>query len=187
MSELIDEAFEKIDRSNFVLPGYEELANFDIALPIGHGQTISQPTTVRLMLEWLDPKLGQKILDVGSGSGWSTALLSHIVGLQGKVYAVEKIPELKDFGKKNCQRIGIENAEFFVASSEIGLSKFMPYDRILVSAAAEEIPEELIEQLNIAGKLVVPVGDSVFELEKEKTGVKTIEHQGFLFVPLIKD
>lgn len=183
----IEKAFKKIDRSNFVLPGYEELANFDIALPIGYGQTISEPTTVRLMLEWLDPKPGQAILDVGSGSGWTTALLSTIVGSKGKVFAVEIIPELKEFGEKNCRQLGIKNIEFFVANKNLGFNQFAPYDRILVSASAKEIPRELVEQLKADGKLVLPVGDIVYELKKGKNDLKIIEHPGFLFVPLIKD
>jgi len=183
--DLINEAFEEVDRRNFVLPEYLDSAYDDIPLPIGEGQTISQPTTVRMMLEWLDAKPGDKVLDVGSGSGWTTALLSDIVGPKGTVYAVELVPELKNFGEENCRKADIRNAKFFFAETKLGLLKFAPFDRILVSAAAEELPEELPDQLKDGGKLVVPVGNSIFEIKKEKNKIKSLEHQGFVFVPLV--
>lgn len=184
-NDLVNKALENVNRANFVLPEYLESAFLDIPLPIGEGQTISQPTTVRMMLEWLDAQRGDKVLDIGSGSGWTTALLANIVGKAGKVYAVERIEKLKEFGEKNCQRAGIKNAKFYLADSEIGLKKFAPYDRILVSAAAEELPEELLEQLKINGKIVIPIGSSVFEITKTFKNLKSIDHRGFVFVPLI--
>lgn len=188
INELIEKVFRKVRRANFVLPRYRDEVRVDAPLPIGHGQTISQPTTVRVMLEWLDAKRGDKVLDVGSGSGWTTALLSNIVGSKGEVYAVERIPELKEFGEKNCQKAGIKNAKFYLADSKIfGLPAHAPYDRILVSASAKELPQELIDQLKIGGKLVIPVGDSVLEISKKsKDNIEIIEHFGFIFVPLIK-
>ena len=101
--DLVKKAFKEINRADFVLPEHLNVVGVDAPLLIGYGQTISQPTTVKMMLEWLDAKPGNKVLDVGSGSGWTTALLSNIVGKKGKVYAVERIPELKEFGEKNCQ------------------------------------------------------------------------------------
>ncbi len=99
----IIKAFEKIDRANFM--GYKtDLSYVDNAFPIGHGQTISQPTTVAIMFELLQPKPGDKVLDIGSGSGWTTALLSEIVGPKGKVYSIEIIKELYKFGKKNVEK-----------------------------------------------------------------------------------
>lgn len=181
----VDKAFEEVDRRDFVALNYRESADLDIPLPIGSGQTISQPSTVKMMLEWLDAHPGEKVLDVGCGSGWTTALLAHIVGPKGKVYAVERIVKLKKFGQKNCRRAGIKNAHFFLTGSELGLPEEAPFDRILVSAAAEKIPVELINQLEINGKLVMPVGDSIFEIRKTKSGLKTTPHQGFAFVPLI--
>ena len=181
----IDRAFEEINRANFVLPEYKNSAELDIPLPISFGQTISQPTTVRMMLEWLDARPGDKVLDVGSGSGWTTALLSHIIGSKSKVFAVERIPELLKFGEENCRRIGVKNAEFFLTETKLGLPESASFDRILVSASAEKLPTELIDQLKVGGKLVVPVGNSIFEIKKTKTSTKTIEHRGFVFVPLI--
>ncbi len=97
----INRAFKKIKREDFLLPEDRSKAGIDNALPIGYGQTISQPATVAFMLELLQPRAGDKILDVGSGSGWTTALLAEIVGKRGKVYGVERILELKNFGKQN--------------------------------------------------------------------------------------
>ena len=187
MKDLIVEAFEKIDRSNFVLPQYRESADLDIPLPIDYGQTISQPSTVRAMFNWLGAHPGDKVLDIGSGSGWTTALLANIVGPTGKVYAVERIPELKKFGQKNCRRAGIKNTQFFLAGAELGLPKEAPFDRILVSAAAEHLPQELISQLKTNGKIVMPVGNSIFEIRKRKNDLKISEHSGFVFVPLIAE
>src|SRR5665213_784816 len=102
----IDEAFRTIQRRDFLPADLQEQAYIDAPIPIGFGQTNSQPSTVRMMLEWLDPQPGDKILDVGSGSGWTTALLSYLVEPNGQVYAVEKIPELVAFGRENCQSIG---------------------------------------------------------------------------------
>src|SRR3989344_6098145 len=97
----IIKAFQKVDRADFVLPEYRGAAHQDHPLPIGFGQTISQPATVAMMLEWLEPKKGQKILDIGCGSGWTTALLSSIVGKKGKVIGIERISELAEMAKKN--------------------------------------------------------------------------------------
>ena len=182
---IIEKAFTEIDRGDFVLPQYLGSVDVDAPLPIGEGQTISQPTTVKMMLEWLDPRPGEKVLDIGSGSGWTTALLANIVGPEGKIYAVEIIPELKKFGEENCCCAGIKNVEFFLAGAVLGLPEFAEFDRILVSAAAEELPKELLDQLKVGGKLVIPIGNSIFEIKKEKSGAKSIEHRGFVFVPLI--
>jgi protein-L-isoaspartate(D-aspartate) O-methyltransferase len=182
---LIDNAFDIVHRKDFVLPQDKIYATEDVPLPIGHGQTISQPSTVRKMLEWLDPKPGEKILDVGSGSGWTTALLSHIVGPTGKVYAIEIIPELSRTGKRNCQKIGVTNAEFFIAGSKIGLPKHEPYDRILVSAAAEQMQEDLWYQLKPGGKLIIPIRYTIHEMTKRITGWDDVPHPGFVFVPLV--
>src|SRR3972149_11000846 len=109
----IDQAFEVVDRANFVPKELRDAVDIDAPLPIGYGHTNSQPYTVRLMLEWLDPQPGEKILDVGSGSGWTTALLAHLVGPKGWVYAVGRIPELVEFGQDNAEGIGVKKAGFF--------------------------------------------------------------------------
>ena len=187
-NNLIEKAFKEINRSNFILPQYWDSAGLDVPLPIGFGQTISQPTTVKFMLEWLEAELGDKVLDVGSGSGWTAALLSNIIGDASVVYAVERVAKLMKFGEENCQRAGIKNAKFFLAKKDVlGLPRFAPYNRILVSASAGELPPELIKQLKINGKLVIPVGSSILEItKKSKNDIEINEHFGFTFVPLIK-
>lgn len=185
MSE-VEKAFKTVKRVGFVPSKLKGLASIDSPLPIGFGQTISQPTTVRMMLTWLDPQLGESVLDIGSGSGWTSALLSKLVGEEGKVYAVEKIPELLAFGESNCQKAGVTNIEFFLAKKPYGLPQNAPYHRILVSAAAQKLPFELLDQLRNDGKLIIPVKHDVLEITKvSPTEHTTTVHPGFVFVPLI--
>ena len=184
-SNNIIEAFRHIDRANFVLNPNISDVYADYPLQIGHGQTISQPTTVAMMLEMLSPKKGDKVPDIGSGSGWTTALLSYIVGVNGYVTGVESITELIEFGSSNIQKYSFKNSKIIQASEKLGLvgEKF---DLILVSAAADEFPSELTEQLKPGGKLVVPVKNSIFEVTKKESGkLEGTEHYGFSFVPLI--
>ncbi len=186
MSSVAD-ALHDVKRMFFVPQKLRALAQLDMPLAIGYGQTNSQPTTLRLMLEWLDAKPGHKVLDLGSGSGWSTALIAHIVGKTGTVYAVERVPELVEFGRRNCQSQNIYNAEFFEAGDSVGLPLHAPFDRILVSADAYEFPNELMGQLKVGGKIVVPVRGVVQEVTKLSNGrINKKEHPGFLFVPLVK-
>jgi protein-L-isoaspartate(D-aspartate) O-methyltransferase len=182
----VEEAFKAVDRKAFLPQEARDAAWLDSPIPIGYGQTNSQPSTVRMMLEWLGPQPGEKILDVGSGSGWTTALLSYLVGPEGKVYAVEKIPELVQVGSENCQKAGINNAQFFEAGDVYGLPDFAPYDRILVSAAAKELPQELLDQLVVGGRLVIPIGSSIHAITKTTEAVvDDKEYRGFAFVPLL--
>ena len=184
-SRNIIEAFKKIDRINFISNSTISGVYGDYPLEIGYRQTISQPTTVAMMLEMLDPKQGHKILDIGSGSGWTTALLSFIVKDTGFVIGLERIKELVEFGSNNLKKYDFKNSKIIQAKNELGIPG-EKFDRILVSAAADELPYELIKQLKIDGKLVIPVRNSIFEItKKENNDLETIEHFGFMFVPLI--
>jgi protein-L-isoaspartate(D-aspartate) O-methyltransferase len=182
-------AFNKVDRKDFVPEDKKSSSDADKPLPIGYGQTISQPTTVAFMIELLDVEAGQKVLDVGSGSGWTTAILAEIVGERGEVHSVEIIPQLVEFGKENVNNKGYNNTIFYLANGTIGLEKEAPFDRILASATAPEVPEELKDQLSEEkGRLVIPVGNITSEVhliikEDEKT-YRTKKFPGFSFVPL---
>jgi protein-L-isoaspartate(D-aspartate) O-methyltransferase len=181
----IIEAFQNVDRADFVRDSTVSDVYEDYPLQIGHGQTISQPRTVAMMMEMLAPKEGEKILDIGSGSGWTTALLAFIVGKSGSVTGVERISELVKFGNSNLAKYHFTNAKIIQANAKLGVVG-EEFDCILVSAAADEFPYELTKQLKIGGKLVIPVRDSVYEIRKNKSGkLEAREHYGFTFVPLI--
>lgn len=183
-SEAVINAFININRKYFVLPEYGEEACNDYPLPIGFGQTISQPYTVAFMLELLEVKENSKILDVGSGSGWTTAMLADIAD-KGRVFGVEKVPELVSLGKKNISRYKLGNAGIREAGENLGLEEEAPFDRILVSAAAKRIPEELLDQLKVGGIMVVPVNRCLYKITKvSATEIRTETHPGFYFVPL---
>lgn len=188
-SDPIIDAFSEISRMEFVPKELELEAEEDIALPIGYGQTISQPLVVAFMFELLDPQKGQKILDVGSGSGWTTSLLAYVVGIEGNVIGIERIKELKDFGEKNADKFGFVKkgiAEFVEGDGSLGFPEKAPYDRILVSAVSYEVPEVLKNQLKVGGKLVIPIRNSIIYLEKKgEDDFYKEEFPGFYFVPLV--
>ncbi len=185
----IIKAFKKIKRVDFLPDEMKDLAELNEALPTGSGQTISQPLVVAFMLELLTPEEGEKILDIGSGSGWTSALLGEIVGKNGKVIAIEVIPELKEFGEKNAQKYNFTEkgiVEFICADGSKGYEKEAPFDKILVSATALKLHEAWKEQLKIGGRIVVPIDNSIYLfIKKSETIFDQIEYPGFVFVPLI--
>ena len=181
----IIEAFKNMDRADFVLNPNAMDVYEDHPLAIGRNQTISQPRTVAMMLEMLGATEGERILDIGSGSGWTTALLAHIVGDGGFVTGVERVDSLVKFGSDNLKKYKFKNAKIIQATDGLGVAG-EKFDRILVSAAAEEFPTELTSQLKVGGKLVIPVKNSIYEIRKKEDGkLDAIEHSGFSFVPLI--
>lgn len=187
----IIDAFRKIDRADFVPDNLKDEAYVDAPLPIGHGQTISQPLTVAFMFELLQPEPGDKILDIGYGSGWTTALLAEIVGEKGRVYAIERIPELYEFGKRNIEKYNFVErglVECACADGTKGWSEKAPFDKILASASARELPQAWKEQLKIGGRIVAPIEWSIWLFIKKGEGeFEKFEYPGFSFVPLISD
>jgi protein-L-isoaspartate(D-aspartate) O-methyltransferase len=182
----IIDAFRIVDRKYFVPESFAGQIYVDAPLPIGNGQTISQPSTVAFMLEQLEPGEGDKVLDIGSGSGWTTALLCYIVGEEGSVTGLERMDALVEQGEENLSKFQFgSHCRIQRAGEELGLPD-EKFDRILVSASADEIPEELFLQLKIGGILVIPVRNAIFKFKKiSESEVEKEEFYGFVFVPLI--
>jgi len=187
--EKLLKAFEEVPREIFIRNGFEEEAYGDYPLPIGSGQTISQPTTVMIMTRALELKEGQKVLEIGTGSGWQAAIIGKIVGKKGKVITTEIIPELAEFAKNNIKKAKINNVKVINYDGSQGYKKEAPYDRCIITAACPEIPPLIIEQLKEDGILVAPVGSLAFgqnmiKLKKTSSGTETESLGSFVFVPL---
>lgn len=213
----IIEAFEKIDRADFVPLESKEEAYINAPLSIGEGQTISQPYTVAFMIELLQPKSGDKIFEIGFGSGWQTAILAYVVSQNGnqksirqpadknqnlgKVFAVERIPEVFRFGRKNIAKYNFIKkgiVKTVLGDATTGLKKYAPFDKIIAAASGDKVPEAWLKELKINGRLVMPIKESVWLYIKKsrqgrgspKAAEKDFEKQefpGFVFVPLVKD
>ena len=185
-TDSVRDAFLAVDRADFVLEEFLDEAYSNRPLPIGHDQTISQPLTVALMLEDLVVKEGMCVLDVGCGCGYSTALLNHLVGFQGVVFGVERVPALVEFAKKNLRRVGVE-VDVLQATDTLGLVSKAPFDRILVSAAAKQVPKQLVSQLVVGGLMVVPVNNDLLTVKRVKEGYEVVRRrEGFRFVKLVE-
>jgi len=179
-------AFRRTAREKFVPAHLKEDAYIDAPLPLMHGQTISQPSTIAIMLEALNLKPKLKVLEVGTGSGYNAALIASLVE-PTVVYTVELLPELAEFAKDNLKRAGIKNVMVFCRDGSKGLKDYAPFDRIIVTAGAARMPMKLVEQLKPNGIMVVPVGrftQEMFRVKKNGKKIK-IENLGeFVFVPL---
>jgi protein-L-isoaspartate(D-aspartate) O-methyltransferase len=185
----IFDAFCKIDRADFIPQEFQKYAYQDYPISIGFGQTISQPLVVAFMLNLLRLQRGQKILDIGFGSGWSTTLIAEIIK-EGKVIGIEKIPEIYNFGKKNIEKYNFLKkgiVRLLLKDGKEGEEKEAPYDSILISAADKnkDIVYKLANQLKEGGRIVLPINSSLFLFVKEKERFKFKEYPGFIFVPLI--
>ena len=180
------EAFRKVPRELFVPPHMRAFIENDTAIPIGYGQTTSQPYIIALMIQHLGLKGDEKVLEIGTGSGYQTAILSY---LAKEVYSVEIIPELADDATKRIEKLGIKNVHIFVRDGINGLPEYSPYDAIVVSAYTTSIPSSLLEQLSPqGGRLVIPIGDPsiqhIYIIEKQGDKIKKKRSVPCLFVPL---
>ncbi len=178
-------AFAALPREGFLPEGERRRAGHDGPLPIGEGQTSSQPRTVEAMLRLLDVRAGQRVLDVGAGSGWTTALLAHLVGPGGSVVGVELVESLVTFGSANLAATGQPWASIRRATPGVlGVPDHAPYDRILVSAEPATLPGELVEQLADLGRLVIPVRGTMTLVTRSGDDVSESHHGSYRFVPL---
>ncbi len=184
-------AFKNVPRQKFVPETLREYSYADQPLSIGYGQTISAPSMIAIMMESLDLRKGQKVLEVGSGSGYNAALVAEIVGRTGKIITIERVPELAEFARNNLRKTGYDWIRVIVGDGTQGYEEEAPWDRILVTACAPAPPKPLIEQLKRGGKLGAPVGEQYMHqvwtvLEKTGDGkLKIHRYCGCSFVPLI--
>ena len=181
-------AMREVPRHYFTGDSDIESSYRNYPLPIGKGQTISQPYTVAFMIEQLELESGDKVLEVGSGSGYNAAIMAKIVEPDGKIYSIEVRKELIDFAKKNLLKANIDNVELIYRDGSKGHEKHAPYDKIIVTAAAPEIPKALKNQLKQGGILIAPVGggfgQEMVKLVKHKDKFTKQKLGGFRFVPL---
>ena len=180
------DAMARVPRERFVPHQLRHLSYEDYPLPIGEGQTISQPYIVALMTHALDVRSGDRVLELGTGSGYQAAVLSL---LARRVYTVERVPSLAERAAERLQSLGYCSVEVHAAGSELGLPKHAPYDAIVVTAAAPRLPESLMEQLAVGGRLVIPVGSQhqqwLMKVTRKKGGYATSSLGPCRFVPLL--
>lgn len=187
MSEL--KAFSEINRENFIPENLRDAAYQDMPLPLLRGKTISQPTTVMLMTHALELQNGEKVFEIGTGSGYQSAIIAKIVGPKGKVITMEVVPELVHFAKQNLRRAKISNVTVYEDDGSNGMPSEAPFDKMIITAACKEFPKPLLDQLKPEGIIVGPVGNR-YEQEmvrgiKDKNGHLELEFLGqFLFTPM---
>lgn len=186
--ENVLKAISKIPRHLFMDSGFIDFAYQDKPFPIGADQTISQPYTVAFQTELLEIIPGDKVLEIGTGSGYQTAIL---IELKAEVYSIERQKELYTKAKKFLPQVGYVPKKLVFGDGYVGLPEFAPFDKILVTAGAPYVPKVLLSQLKIGGKLVIPVGKGIQVMTViERKGPKKFERHeygDFRFVPLLKD
>jgi protein-L-isoaspartate(D-aspartate) O-methyltransferase len=187
VDERVLQAMMKVKRALFVPEKCKSMAYADMPLPIGHGQTISAPHMVAIMVQLLDLREGMKVLDIGTGSGYHAAVMAQLVGSTGYIYSVEIIPELVKMAGENLKVAGIENVTVIQGDGSLGLPEYAPYDRINVAASAPEVPKPLMDQLAKGGKMAVPVGSYYQELVlvTKEDGSTSQRLMAVAFVPLV--
>ena len=185
MEDSVSQAFTATPRTWFLPRRARGRAAYDGPIEIGRGQTNSQPRTVDAMLRLLEVRRGDRVLDVGAGSGWSTALVAHLTGPTGEVVGVEIEPTLVEFGRTNLARIVRPWARIEQARPDVlGWPDEAPYDRVLVSAEPRTMPGELVDQVAVGGRMVIPVNGIMRLVERTDFGVEVSDHGGYRFVPL---
>lgn len=186
-SRRVLDAMLKVERHLFVPSEYRAMAYDDHPLPIGEGQTISQPYIVAYMTEILDIEPDDRVLEIGTGSGYQTAILAE---LAGEVFTVERIPSLAYAAKDLLEELGYTNIRFRLGDGSLGWEEWAPYDKIIVTAASKTIPQPLVEQLKLGGKMAIPLGgidQTLYIIVKDEKGIKKYPHFPVAFVPLITD
>jgi protein-L-isoaspartate(D-aspartate) O-methyltransferase len=188
MSPQVRAALGKVERHRFVPAGQQSLAYRNHPLPIGSGQTISQPYIVALSTDLVAPQPGQRALEIGTGSGYQAAILAEIVS---KVYTIEIVPSLGKEAAERLRTLGYANVEVRIGDGYAGWPEHAPFDSIIVTAAAPRVPQALVDQLKRGGRMVIPVGAS-FEAQQllviEKRADGSVERRSVLpvrFVPLV--
>jgi protein-L-isoaspartate(D-aspartate) O-methyltransferase len=187
VSEGVLTAMMQVKRHLFVPLHFGDQAYADYPLPIGEGQTISAPHMVAMMCDYLELKKGEKVLEIGAGSGYHAAVIAEIIGDEGHIYSVERIQWLVEFSKENLQRAGYKNVTVILGDGTLGLSEHAPYDKISVTCTAPDVPPPLLEQLKTGGKMVIPIGKyrQVLYLVKKRNGVERERKCDVVFVPLL--
>ena len=185
MDEALLQFFTSLDRSLFLGMQYKGLAKLDRPLPIGLGQTISQPSLVLYMTQQLDLKKNQKVLEIGTGSGYQSAFLAEFCA---ELYTVELLAELQKQAKERLRGLGYHNIHYKVGDGSLGWAEHAPYDRIMVTAAAKRMPLPLIEQLAFGGIMIIPVGplgwQELMQVTKDSEG--NVEQQKLLDVAFVE-
>lgn len=179
-------AMREVPRHLFIPPPYDQSAYDDCPLPIGNGQTISQPYIVALMTELVRTRPGDRVLEIGAGCGYQAAVLSVLVR---QVTSIERIPAVADFARKNLAALHYDNVEVIVGDGTLGYPSYAPYNGIIITASAPDIPAPLIDQLADDGRLIAPVGSresqELVVIHKQGNTVTQEHHGGVRFVPLI--